>query len=445
MLKVLHSKQAQRTQRYYEVPGPYTDKGHLVVLANIAEAKTILEREAWVVPLSDDERGARMASHLDRLANDYEQRYIQHWRAFIADIEITAPTTVRDATALYTALLGTGEAALLRLIRVVEDHTQWTKGIDDLFANDAATRLINQKVNTAVSRRLHGLRIGADIRNMRGRLSIVPGAFAEVVAFGVPTKGQHQTTTVLYQYHEVMGELRAQMLRAPTAGFGRDARDARAKVDVLLDTAQPSTRGLLAPLLQAPLSAAVIDGGGLVGLRAAGRGHGDAGAARRARGKHEDVPSAGNECVMHRDDAVVVRVEGKAVASRLLVFAVIVTRDAHGHAGAHANLLTLVGVVKLGHEGRGRVGDGVDGDHRFDLWPLVFRAAQESRRTQGEQPAFHGNTSSSTSRDWPSALAVMRTAPSSRATRRYQPKTMSSTMATGASPACTSISNVVSN
>jgi type VI secretion system protein ImpL len=259
-LKVLRSQQHQRTQRSYEVPGPYTDKGHLGVLANIEEAGEILVSEEWVVPLTDEERGRRLTAHIRALALRYEENYQRHWEHFFADLEIVRPTTLTEAVALYTTLSSEPEWPVLRLIRALEDHTQWTKDIDDLVQNDGVANIINQKANTAFSGRIHGLRANFDIRKIGENVSTVPPHFSPTVKFGVPPQNANLNTTPIYQYMRILDTLKHRILdeltKDPNASpnvIALDAQRARDNTTALLAGGDGIQRRMLSEVLMEPL------------------------------------------------------------------------------------------------------------------------------------------------------------------------------------------------
>lgn len=259
VLRHLRSKRRQASGRAYAIPGPFTDKGHYGVLANIIEARALLTADAWVVPLSDDEKGDRLGEHVAQLANRYEETYIRHWQAFFADIEVVRPHTLAEAVRLYEVLLAP-EWPYLRLIRALEDHTQWTRGIDELTSNAAATRLIETKVNTAFSRRVKGLRAGFEVGMIAERASLVPPAFAKSVRFGVPQKGKNLNTTSLHQYMQLVDSLANRMTdelsKSPTASPNTVALATKKTIDnsaALLPSEDPVAKRLLSHLLLAPL------------------------------------------------------------------------------------------------------------------------------------------------------------------------------------------------
>jgi type VI secretion system protein ImpL len=261
VLEWLQSEQNNKTKRYYEVPGPYTDKGHYAVLANIKDAKALLESEQWVVPLTKEERPTRIPANIKRLAEDYETAYINHWENFFKDLHVKSPTTLKEAIDLY-AKLQKQERPYMRLLRALEDHTQWKKDLDSVTQNKALNRVANRKLNTALSRRMRGLRFNIKVERIAGRASRVPPKFKETVEFGVPkTAKGNLNETSLHQYMELLGGLRAQMVEqldkdaeAKMNTVILDVQKAVEESEALLAPYDNTAKLLLLPLLQLPLA-----------------------------------------------------------------------------------------------------------------------------------------------------------------------------------------------
>jgi len=258
----LTSKQHKQSKKWYEVTGPYTDKGHYAVLANIKEASKLLEREQWVVPLTAEERGDRVAKNVARLADDYEQRYIDAWRGFMLDLDVKAPANLKEAIKLYSELQRP-EWPYLRILRALEDHTQWKRDFSAL-QNDKATGLINRKINRKISSKTKGLRFNLDVNKIAGRVSQVPNEFKKTVGFGVPQDGSTRAPlneTALAQYMEIIGNLREKMVQArdaqPDASVNvvaRDLQNAVGQTEALLQPRDSMAKRTLLPLLQRPLN-----------------------------------------------------------------------------------------------------------------------------------------------------------------------------------------------
>jgi type VI secretion system protein ImpL len=258
----IKSRQHNRTKKWFEVTGPYTDKGHFAVLANIKEAVKLLEREQWVVPLTAEERGDRVAANVIRLADDYEQNYIQAWKDFWKDLEIKSPANLKEAIELF-AELQKPEWPYLRLLRSLEDHTQWKRDFNAL-ENKAATNLVNRRLNRVASSKTRGLRFNVDVKKIAGRASRVPNSFKKTVGFGVPEEGGARiplNETSLAQYMELLGNLREKMVQAldadPDANVNvvaRDLQQAVKQTEALLQTRDDLAKRLLLPLLQRPLN-----------------------------------------------------------------------------------------------------------------------------------------------------------------------------------------------
>jgi type VI secretion system protein ImpL len=249
VLRVLGSKQNRETGRYFEVPGPYTDKGHYAVLQNIDNAAALLASEEWVVPLTNEERGSRIADNVKRLADDYEQRYTTYWRDFLLDLEVERPGTLRAAVELY-AELQNPEWPYIRLLRALEDHTQWKKDFG-VLDNAAAQKILVRKLRSYASQKTGGLRINPDLKSIAGRATRVPGAFALTVSF---KEGPLQS------YMEGLGKLNAEMMTALAKSEDASPNEvalglaaALGDADKLLAGKDDMARRLLEPLLRRPL------------------------------------------------------------------------------------------------------------------------------------------------------------------------------------------------
>ncbi len=263
VMKWISSKKQKADKLWYEVHGPYTDKGHFAVLANIKEAKEVLESERWVVPLSEEEKDPeRVAANIKRLATDYERNYIDSWEDFLLDVEVRTPVNLEEAIDLY-AVLQKPEWPYLRLMRRLEDHTQW-KGDLKALKNDKANNIINRRMNRYLSSKTRGLRFGLDINSIGGRASLVPNTFKQTVGFGVPQDGGAKSPlneTALAQYMDILGLIREEMVQAretdPDASVNVVARKLQNSVketEALLQTRDPMAKRTLLPLLQNPLN-----------------------------------------------------------------------------------------------------------------------------------------------------------------------------------------------
>ncbi|MEZ4437594.1 MAG: type VI secretion system membrane subunit TssM [Polyangiaceae bacterium] len=259
--KWITSKTYAQSKKWYEVEGPYTEAGHVAVLANITEATELLEREQWVVPLTEEERGDRVAANVKRMADDYEQRYIQAWKDFLLDLDVRPPANLNDAKELY-AVLQKPEWPYLRILRRLEDHTQWRRNLGAL-ENDKVNTVANRKLNRFASRQARGLRFNLDVKKIAGKTSRVPEAFKKTVGFGVPQDGSKGVLneTSLAQYMELLGRVREEMVQAmdqnPDANVNVVARrlqNAVKETEALLQTRDDMAKRTLLPLLQNPLN-----------------------------------------------------------------------------------------------------------------------------------------------------------------------------------------------
>jgi type VI secretion system protein ImpL len=259
VLKFITSQRIAKDKRYQEVEGPYTEKGHWRVVNNVADGAALLAREQWVVPLTQDEQLDRVPVHLARLADDYDTRYIEQWRDWLADIRVAPPATVKDAIALYTVLINP-EYPYLRVLRTLEDHTQW-KREGSTFDNQDVNRIANQKLNQQLSTRTQGLRFNVDIKKLGSKVSVVPAEFKKLIDFAVPPTGAAANAeTPLSKYIAILESLRNDMQREADVSPNVDARqfgdrlnDARKQVLALLQGFDEKTKTMLKPLLLNPL------------------------------------------------------------------------------------------------------------------------------------------------------------------------------------------------
>ncbi len=150
VLKVMTSARFQKEKRWKEVEGPYTEKGHYRVLRNVKEGAGLLEREQWVVPLTAEEKPDRVPVNIKHLAEEYDQRYAEQWTDWLLDITVQSPATVKDAIELY-ATLGRPECPYLRILRTLEDHTQWKSTHAAAFENEELQREAKRRVPDAVA------------------------------------------------------------------------------------------------------------------------------------------------------------------------------------------------------------------------------------------------------------------------------------------------------
>ena len=260
VLKVLSSKKLKDTKIWAEIEGPYTEKGHYMVAQNIAEGATYLEREGWVVPLTNEEKGDRVAANIKNLASDYEEKYKQTWTDWLKDITVQQPATVKQAIELYKTLT-TPDWPYLRILRAVEDHTQWKRG-SAVLNEGAAAKLASQKISTKASQ-LTGFRLNIDVRKIGDRVSEVPDTFKRLIEFGVPPDKAGTsapiTDTPLQKYTNVLEGLRNEMQKVEDATPNVDARvlqerivDAYKQTDAEIQPFDDKAKEVLTPWLLTP-------------------------------------------------------------------------------------------------------------------------------------------------------------------------------------------------
>jgi type VI secretion system protein ImpL len=196
-----------------------------------------------------------------RLADEYEQQYIEQWNTWLIDLTAISPATVKEAIITYETL-SRPEWPYLRILRNIQDHTQWNKPPEILENKDVMDQL-NQRANTAVSQQTRGLRFNIDIKKTYGdRVSSVPGVFKKTVDFAVPPTATNAANvdTALAKYISRVDELRQTMQKGEDATPNIDPRmmnepleEASKTATALLAPFDEKAKTLLTPLLQNPL------------------------------------------------------------------------------------------------------------------------------------------------------------------------------------------------
>jgi type VI secretion system protein ImpL len=189
----------------------------------------LLKREPWVVPLGPDEQTNDIPKHLQILAGAYATRYIEQWRDWMADLQVRIPANLKEARELYTEL-AKPDYPYLRVLRYLEDHTQWKR--------DRGTLNL-------------------------GRLSTVPDEFKRTVEFGVPSiagGAAPVTDTPLAKYISLLNALRDEIQKLEDRNPNADATqlsdkliDAVREAEALLQPFDGRAKALLRPLLINPL------------------------------------------------------------------------------------------------------------------------------------------------------------------------------------------------
>lgn len=264
VLKIVTSAQFAKEKRWKEVEGPYTEKGHYAVVSNIADGGGFLEREAWVVPLSADERGDKLAANLNVLADQYDATYASQWTEFLKDVSVQSPGSVKEAIEHY-ATLTRADWPYLRILRAVEDGTQW-KRVPSILENEKLQKLGKRKIEEKIMQTTQ-LRVNVDLKKVGEKVSNVPATFRKLVEFGVPSETRAGGATAplsetpLAKYVSILEGLRADMQKVEDSTPNVDARvlsekvvEAVGKVDAMLQPLDPLAQTILGPLLRRPLT-----------------------------------------------------------------------------------------------------------------------------------------------------------------------------------------------
>jgi type VI secretion system protein ImpL len=285
VLGKIRSAQKERTGKWFDVRGPYTSKGHAQVVASLDEGVKVLERERWVVPLTQEEerQGDKIQQALARVRQDYDTQYIREWLEFFRDIQVEVPPNNKEAIQEYR-VLATPDWPYQRLLRTLEDNTQFDQQMD--AAEEALLQdggLIDQ-IKTRVKRRIDsrvqgklGLSGGrpTDLINLNGAggpgvaYDPIPDKFRRMVRFGVPEQPRQTAEGVeppppapaeLSKYIGHLERLSAEMGAIEDAPPGASTQAAREKFgEAVRDTEQlilkmdETGQELMTPLLMNPL------------------------------------------------------------------------------------------------------------------------------------------------------------------------------------------------
>jgi type VI secretion system protein ImpL len=255
VLKIIESTHFKKDSHYQEVDGPYTEKGHALVVRNLATGSDFLADEAWVVPLTREEKPDQVPTYLKGVSDLYEQTFIQQWTDFFTDLKVKSPTSADEAMDIWR-VLSTTEYPLRRILFRLEDHTQWKKA-DPLEGRDGVAKVLNQRLNQKLAMNTRGLQFKLDIRKLGEKTSVIPEKFHSLCSFG----SEEGKDTGVQQYAEILRTLRAKLVDLKNQSAAVDLRqmnddlaDAQKKTTTLLSHYDPLTQKLLGPVLSAPIT-----------------------------------------------------------------------------------------------------------------------------------------------------------------------------------------------
>jgi type VI secretion system protein ImpL len=287
-LTVLSSKRKKSQNKLQEVHGAFTYDGHAAVLASLKDGYKILEREQWVVPLTAEEKAQpdRIKKALERVRQDYDEKYVTEWTDFFRDIDVKIPANNIEAIDEFKTL-ATPDWPYWRLLRALRDNTQFgkiaaervskaDKALGDAGVLDQlkqrARRQFDAKTNTPGA---------SDLLSVAGvtqkeRPDPVPERFRRMVEFGFPEaakEGEPPPPSGLAAYIGSLEKLAAEMTvieegppdgdtKKATQLFEEAVKDAEKKVLSLDAKGQDLMRELLLNPLRQSYKAMLKSAGG---------------------------------------------------------------------------------------------------------------------------------------------------------------------------------------
>ena len=207
VLGKVRSSQKERTGTWLKVRGPYTAKGHAQVVASLEEGLTVLDRERWVVPLTQEEerQGDKIQQALARVRQDYDAQYIREWVEFFRDVQVEIPAINKEAIEEFR-VLSTPDWPYQRLLRTLEDNTQFdsiqNQAEEQVLADgglvdqikERARRRFDSKASSALGTtgRVSDLVQLGGPGGGRAPRDPIPDKFRSMVRFGVPEVPKQQ-------------------------------------------------------------------------------------------------------------------------------------------------------------------------------------------------------------------------------------------------------------
>ncbi len=261
---------------YFVVPGAYTIEGHKEVLKQLKEGYSKIEREKWVIPLTDDEKQqqAKIQQALDRVRQSYDSEYIRQWENFFRDIDVEIPDNNKEAIEEFNTL-ATRDWPYLRLLKALDENTQFKDAnLAKKVAGGDGGLLQQIQVKADQRVRMKTGASGIGLKDFIGdgpteRYDPVPDYFRQMVRFGVPPEEappkegeapKPPAPTSLSKYVGLLEQLSAEMSNVESGPPNPDTKkstelfmNAVRETEVLLLQLDKPGQELMRPLLMNPL------------------------------------------------------------------------------------------------------------------------------------------------------------------------------------------------
>ena len=190
-LTIVGSKRRALEGKYQEVRGPFTAEGFKAVDQRLKDGASLLEREAWVVPYTAQEKTQQdnINKALARVRERYEDEYISEWRQFFRDLDVNMPQNNRESIDEFR-ILATPDWPYERLLQTLADNTQFEDPNKQKLGSLAADGGVIDQIQSRVRRRIEskaGVRLD-ELQQGKGVSSQerIARSFQSMVRFGIP-------------------------------------------------------------------------------------------------------------------------------------------------------------------------------------------------------------------------------------------------------------------
>lgn len=242
------SRQYFESRGVNEVPGLYTADGWNALRSEFREAGAMVEAEPWVLGRGESQEPLAVCNE-ESVQTRYFQEYVKNWRAFIEDLSVMRPTDALAAVEELSVLADpTTDGPYKRLFLTLEANLR-------LPMDEPLLDQLKEQASTAdkVRETILGASQG-EVPEKKRVISPAEKAFSGILWFGVGDPEQ-KLEGRLNEYLRLLTDVRTRLEQLIEKGGTPDTelRNAERTVEKLIGDLDPTTRGLLRPLLMNPV------------------------------------------------------------------------------------------------------------------------------------------------------------------------------------------------